>query len=405
MRKGDKLKNIEQVNLMIEQCYLKSKGLLDEGKRLKVSDDLKKQIIEIVDVILPKKIEELGLTSFERVFGDDKSKKGPLFLKKVLYTELDLKSISKIRRDKDRNIVNNPISTSISTTVLGSGKNITKLKDEYQSECSVYLVSDYTRPANGWYITNKPENRKDNEIYLNVRFSNEDNNKKNGTNYFSSHLSSGARDFFYDVLLHEFVHAIDTKSNKNFDKQEALEYGKKFHDYNQYYSTPQEFLAESTRFFERIIKEAEKIKLRDKEWETFKLAPGYIEALEIYLRFVQRGTYSGKISQPSDDDGSKYKKEYLKAILTSLFRVFGHEISDSGEVRSYGDKLEGLTVALKIYHDNNPELYKKFVTKLYNTVQEVKDILKTEEQEKKELNLHKKNRGNYYLNISHEKKR
>jgi hypothetical protein len=30
MRKGDKLKNIEQANLMIEQSYLKSKGVLNE---------------------------------------------------------------------------------------------------------------------------------------------------------------------------------------------------------------------------------------------------------------------------------------------------------------------------------------------------------------------------------------
>ena len=421
MRKRDKLKNIEQANLMLEQCYLKSKGLLkedttsdifkgllDEGKRLKVSDDLKKQITEIVDVILPKKIEELGLTSYERVFGDDKSKKGPLLLKKVLYTELGLKSLSKIKRDKDGYMINSPISVTIATQD-SSGKYHTKVQDEYQSECSVYLVSDYNRSSSGWYIANDTENRKDNEIYLNARFSSEENNKKNDTNYFSSPYSREARDFFYNVLLHEFVHAIDPKLNKNFDKQDSLEYQKKRDNYNQYYTTPAEFLAESTRFFEKIIKEAELLQKNKDDYnfgeQQFFSAKGYIEALEIYLRFVQRGTYSGKISQPSDDDGSKYRKGHLESILSSLFILFGHKVNDSFKVMPYGDKLASLTTALKLFHDNNPNLYKKFVTKLYNTVQEVKDILKTEEQVKKEINLNKKNKGNYYLNISHEKKR
>ena len=40
MRKRDKLKNIEQANLMLEQCYLKSKGLLKEDTTSDIFKDI-----------------------------------------------------------------------------------------------------------------------------------------------------------------------------------------------------------------------------------------------------------------------------------------------------------------------------------------------------------------------------
>ena len=60
MRKRDKLKNIEQANLMFEQSYLKSKGLLIEGKRVKLSDNLLGQIDQIIDKTIPKEIHKMG---------------------------------------------------------------------------------------------------------------------------------------------------------------------------------------------------------------------------------------------------------------------------------------------------------------------------------------------------------
>lgn len=352
MRKRDKLKNIEQANLILEQSYLKSKGLLIEGKRVKLSDSLLGQIDQIIDKTIPKEIHKMGYVTG--------SQNTPLFVGYLKYSE------------------------------LGS---------DVQSVCKVYIIVDnpskpiaYDSEYEAFYARGDKKNPTDNSIVINLFYL-----KKFGSispkNLLDTYLKG--KEHYRDVLVHEVTHAVDPKNNSRhvldttkYDpntKQNGEEYIK------NYLTHDKEVIAQSTAFFNRLIRTVRQIKKENNNPETIKLLN---KNLDLLLEAFSTGNYGILYNNEfmSLMEGAIPKKliTFLEKIVGKIEKVFLgspnitmemissinqdkylHDLVFKGERNDFFGNI----TRILFYKKYNPKAWKSFLTKLYNTVQEAKEII------------------------------
>ena len=357
MRKRDKLKNIEQANLMLEQSYLKSKGLLIEGKRVKLSDNLLGQIDQIIDKTIPKEIHKMGYVTG--------SQNTPLFVGYLKYSELgsDVQSVCKTYI-----IVDDP-----SKPIVYDGGS-----DSFEYE-AFYNGGDKKNPSDNFIMIN---------LFYLKRFG-----SISPKNLLDTYLNKG-KEHYRDVLVHEITHAVDPKNNSRhvldttYDpntKQNGEEYIK------NYLTHDKEVIAQSTAFFNRLIRTATQIKKENNNPEIIKLLN---KNLDLLLEAFSTGNYKILYNNEfmSLMEGAIPKKliTFLEKIVGKIEKVFLGSPNITMETVGYinqdkylhdlvfkGDRNDffGNITRILFYKKYNPKAWKAFLTKLYNTVQEAKEII------------------------------
>jgi len=354
MRKKDKLKNIEQVNLMLEKSYLKSKGFLKEGKRVKLSNDLLGQIDRIIDETIPKEINKMGYVTG--------GQNNPIFVGYLKYSELgsDVQSVCKVYI-----IVDNP------------SKPIGLHSTEYEA---FYNGGDKKNPTDNLVMIN---------LFYLKRFG-----SINPKNLLDTYLNKG-KEHYRDVLVHEITHAVDPKNNSRhvsdttkYDfntKQSDEEYIKNYltHDI--------EVIAQSTAFFNRLIRTVTQIKKENNNPETLKLLNKNLDLLlEAFSTGNYRILYNNEFMSLMEGTIPKKLITFLEKIVGKIEKVFLgspnitmemissinqdkylHDLVFKGERNDFFGNI----TRILFYKKYNPKAWKAFLTKLYNTVQEAKEII------------------------------
>jgi hypothetical protein len=348
MKKGDKLKNIEKANLILEQCYLKSKVFLKEGKRVKLSDDLSNQIDNIINNTIPTEINKLPYVTGKQQ-GDPKP-----FVGYLKYNELGSKN---------------------------------------ESLCKVYIIFDKNQKFSGQYNGNDIKILTDNVILLNLAWLEKYGpiTPKNLVNTYNK-----AKEYYKDVLVHEITHALDPKINRQWDGNKNYNPSQdnpNTEEYLKNYLTHDtEVIAQSTTFFNRIITSVKQFKKEHgNDSKNLEMLNNNLDLLlqafatnnfslimnnEFFS--LMEGTIPNKLISFLEKISGKIEKVFLgskkntESIIMNINQEpFLHDIIFKGE----GNELYQNLTRILFYKKYNPKAWKSFLTKLYNTVQEAKEIV------------------------------
>lgn len=326
MRKTDKIKNLKNANMLIEQRYLASKGLINEN--VNESDLLTEARLKL----LPEEMELLN-------------KLVPKYVE--------------IFRDKNLNDFKNGQNVHLGefNYKLANGD------DAVVNFWATYYSSENTK---GWFQSNDKKNLKDQIIALNP-------------NYFSPAFSpilfkvfkaitgKDGTEEVRETLYHEMIHAKDPARNNHF-LNEPYDSTKA----ELYYGTWAEFVTMTGQFMEAIINKVNgniNELLNDKTLTKEKYDKEITNMGNVLQNILD--FYSG---QRALRDETKY---FIEGTKGNAIQNFMRKVSQFAEELFGMDlipyQLNHFTSSLAMIKRYNPEGWKEFHKDLYLTIQECVD--------------------------------
>lgn len=315
-------------NMKLLNIYrvLLSEGLsgdLQESNRVRIPAEVNKQVNDVIDNLIPK------------FFGSMLKQKSRWY-----------------------NFKRNGIEEYITTI------NYNELGDSEPSTVKVFLYYSYKdRKSGGYYDGNDPNNKHDNVIMLNM--------------YKSNNLKSyeAIKEAYRDLIIHELTHAMDPKINSKSSKVSS-KYQTGTDDPRDYEANDIEVLAQQTSFFHRIIVNTENIlkKYPNNEKVNSKLIT--------ILDNILNGFNTGNFASIFDDANTK---SFIGGVMTSGFVGMVDKVLSKFNPNWAGDFKQTLggksndfehnLSMIYLYKEFNPKAWKKFLSKLYSTINEAKSLI------------------------------
>ncbi len=304
--------------------------LIKEGKRVKLTPALASNIDDIIDNIIPAKLDFLRKNH-------NKIKNGSGYdIKDVTYYEMGSKE---------------------------------------PSLAKVHITSSNKLRWAGLYNGKDSKDRKDNKVWLNV---------------FDLHQNgyNNNKEYYRDVLVHEFTHAIDPRINYHKTENTQKDYDSTSKDVKKYLSHDTEVIAQSTTFFNRIIRSVESL--------TSKNDLEILDKLDKALDSLLQAFATNKWDLIMTTEFNSLMRGVIPSELISFLEkssrfferfIFGNKrgtpmtssiVDFFKDNPIIGGKLDEFWVnwsRILLYKEYNPKAWKSFLTKLYHTVQEAKEIV------------------------------
>ena len=173
----------------------------------------------------------------------------------------------------------------------------------------------------------------------------------------------------YLTLYHEIIHSVDP----NFSSKSTEKY---WSDYNpdideKYFGHPIEFIAMSNEFIEALLNEFE---IRIKRIRNKNNLNLLLKSSENILSYFSKGENLSKLSNSILDDmgGQLPEDDKIKRVISNIYIDYP-DISNLIK----NNQIETYYVAyIELIKKHNPELWKRFLSMLYSSIQEIKEKIK-----------------------------
>lgn len=341
--------------------------LLKEGKRVKLGDSLLSTIDLIIDKWIPQYLSNVRAHTTSILSRND-----------FLASGTDYEG-SKV-------------------WLLGTVK-YNELGSKEQSSARIWVTSSTHYRWSGLYVGNDNKNKNDNSIMLNLQ-------------NFDIESYKEKKEFYRDVLTHEFTHAVDPSINYHTTKKTFQNYdtnAKGIEWWKKYVTHDIEVIAQSTTFFNGIVKNTKLLVSKNDEDILDDLEKALNNLVQAFatsnydlihtteFNSLMRGVVPNGFVNFLDKANRFVEKNFMnppqeKNDLTHLNYFLGKNEKRSNFInyrnkdnkRIVGDRADEFWVnweRIIYYKMFNPKAWKSFLTKLYNTVEECKEIINNKRKE------------------------
>jgi hypothetical protein len=176
----------------------------------------------------------------------------------------------------------------------------------------------------------------------------------------------------YLTLYHEMIHASDPTQSHLFSPKYMVTYNEKSD--KDYWGHPIEFFAISNEFLEGLVLEFERRVKRNRKIENLQFLE---KSLKNIINYFAKGDPLSKLSK---DILFRINDEHLG---NDLIRVFKNLTTDNPQLADFMSERGGeepyYIYYVELIKKYNPEIWKKFLSMLYQTGFEIRDLIQKTE--------------------------
>ena len=171
----------------------------------------------------------------------------------------------------------------------------------------------------------------------------------------------------YLTLYHEMIHASDPMQSHKWSPRYDLTYDEKSDE--KYWGHPVEFFAISNEFLEGLVKEFSRRVKRTRKPENLELLN---KSLKNILDYFAKGEPLNSLSK---DILFRVNDEHVSEETPKALKNWTADMPHLADFMNRGEEEPYYLYYVQMIKKYNPEIWKKFLSMLYDTTFEIKDII------------------------------